>query len=335
MTRKSIFVGGLLTLVLTAAVVGGSFAIFTDTESMHVKFEAGTIDIKVNGEEGYQEFFLKPDGSSDWKPGDHYVWPIDIYNKGNNKAWIQVYVYPTGPWDGVKNFWDVATYKLDGPEGMWGVDPWSHLDLTLTVDFPQSVNNDYQGAQADLLILVVAKQWRHKAEEGYSCIALENKDTTTWLPVLNDEIEGVVCVKPGSGTLDVEVNAYGLIPDKYYQLTLGGPGGCTSTDDGLANSGLGPNYYVRGYYNGNPALLEPTCGTPGQGVYNYAGAEATNTVQADASGSISHSATITLPPGAYSGVSYVIKHDEGAPPVPTGPWTGVLMEMASFSFTIP
>lgn len=347
MKRKSLLVGVLVIVVVIAAVASGTYAIFTDTEAAHVQFEAGTIDIEVNGQEpGYQEFFLNPAGFDDWKPGDHAEWVLDIHNKGNNKAWIQIYVYPTGPWEqGRANFWDVATYEFDAPSpwNEWILPHSNHLMVTLKVDFPQWAGNDYQGAQGDLLILIVAKQWRNKFEEGYSCVALENKDLNApWLPHLDDDLEGIVCYKPtgNAGELEVDVNAYGLTPDEYYQLSLNGTGGCSNFED-VSFAGMSGSLYHSGWYYFDGMLLHDTCTeTWHEGCWNFTGTD--GEVQASGSGSISWGGTLTgLPQGNYDQVKFLVKHITGYTDPPPGPgdygttWTPVLMEMDYLNFQIP
>ena len=342
MKRKKLFTGALLTVVLLSAFVGGGYAIFTDTESVRVTFQAGTIDIDVNGAEGYQTVILNPKDYDDWKPGDEAEWELDIHNKGSNKAWIQVYVYPGG------NLWTCEGnpdcrphYKWDytGDWNMWVIEPSQKVELDLKVVFPQCAGNDCQGATGELMILVVAKQWRNKYQE-YSCIALENKNTTTWMPVLDDGIEGIICYKVDQGKLLVDLNAYGLTEDAYYQLDFTGgdmnnphDGACTTQDANLAGMVPG-DLYSSGYWNWG-TYLEATCNPikGGEGVYNYAGVY--GTVQAvGVGGSISYSGSLALPSGSYKGIGAHVKLIGGLP-IPGTSWTVILSEMDYLSFTIP
>jgi predicted ribosomally synthesized peptide with SipW-like signal peptide len=361
MKSKRLLVGVLVIAVVIAAVTGGTYAIFTDTEAVHVKFEAGTIDIEVAGvdEDGYAEFFLNPETFEDWKPGDYAEWELDIHNSGTNVAWINIYVYPTGHWDdGHPDLWTCETNpdckpyyeweELENPSGsdwnMWLLDHSQHLRYKLKVYFPQCAGNSCQGAQGDLLILVEAKQWRNKYPDpwGYSCVALEDKDPlNNHLPDLSNGLEGIICYKPtgNTGELDVVLNAYGLTPDAYYQLDLAGgdsnnphDGACTAQDDALAGMMPG-DLYSSGYWNWG-TVLEATCNSAsgGEGVWNYAGVY--GDVQADASGSISYQATLTgLPTGNYVGVGAHVKEITGTPPG-TG-WTVILSEMDYLSFNVP
>ena len=339
MRRKTLLVSMLVIAVVAVAVVGGTYAVFTDTESAHVKFEAGTIAIGVSGE-AFAQTRLDPDGFDDWKPGDSEDFDIVITNDGNNKAWIQIYIYETGPWtEGQPNFWDVGEWEVDHPGdwNQWVVTPTASLSMTLNVNFPQWVGNDYQGAQGDLLILIVAKQWRNKFGEGYFCTALEDKDAD-WLPVLGNGMEGIICYKPTVSGLHVDLNAYGLTPGANYQLDLTGGDtnnsidpDCQPQDDALA--GMVPSdLYSSGYWNWG-TYLEATCttGNGGEGVYNYAGVHTALT--ADSNGSISFGGDLALPSGTYAGVGAHVKEVTGA--LPGTAWTGVLHEMDYLSFVIP
>ena len=217
------------------------------------------------------------------------------------------------------------------------------VTLTLWVDFPQWVGNDYQRAQGDLLILVVGKQARNKYPD-YSCIALENKGTVSpWLPQLDDNLEGIICYKPtgNAGELHVVVNAYGLKGDAYYQLDFTGgdmnnphDGACTTQDSNLAGMVPG-DLYSSGYWNWG-TYLEGTCNPSkgGEGVWNYAGVYLGDAVRADASGVISYERTLTdLPAFTYQGIGAHVKEITGAHPGTA--WTVILSEMDYLSFTIP
>ena len=344
MKRKKLFTGALLTVVLLSAFVGGGYAIFTDTESTHVRFEAGTINISLSGEV-YEKLYLKPEGFDDWKPGDNEDFELNIKNVGNNKAWIQLYIYETPPWtEGRPNFWDVAEWGVtdDTNWNKWLLSPQETMQLKLWVDFPQWVGNDYQGAQGDLLILVVAKQWRNKFEEGYSCVALEDKDNK-WLPILGNELEGIVCYKVEGDKLLVDVNGYGLTPGEYYQLSLNGTGGgpsCSNFED-VSFAGMTSSLYHSGWYHFDGMLLHSTCTEDWhEGVYNFTGTD--GEVKASSAGSISWGGVVTgLPSGNYDKVKFLVKHITGYtdPPPESGDygtnWTPVLMEMDYLSFTIP
>ncbi len=343
MRSKTLLVSVLVIAVVITAVVGGTYAVFTDTESTHVRFKAGTIQIGVSGEV-FEQLYLNPDGFNDWKPGDYDEFPLIIKNTGNNKAWIQIYIYETGPWvEGRPNFWDVAEHgvidETGGTWNRWVLEPDEEMELELWVDFPQWVGNDYQGAQGDLMILVVAKQWRNKYEEGYQCVALEDKDDD-WLPILGNDMEGIVCYKVDGQDLLLDVNAYGLVPGDYYQLSLNGTGGCSNFED-QSFATMPGDLYISGWYHYDGMLLHGACTEDWhEGVYNFTGTY--GEVQASDAGSISWGGIISnLPAGGYDQVKFMVKHisgytgdapsqgDEG------NQWDPVLMEMDYLNFAIP
>jgi predicted ribosomally synthesized peptide with SipW-like signal peptide len=358
MKRRTLLVGALVIAVAVAAVVGGTYAIFTDTESMHVKFEAGTIDIEVNETEGFQEIWAAEFWDfDDFKPGDHWWYDLVIHNNGNNKAWIQVYLYPTGPWtEGAPDLrscdpnpdCNLSTWGevMEGGEwNRWVIAPSESITLRINALFPQCMGNNCQGGQADLLILVVAKQWRNKFEEDYACIALENKDTSTWLPILDDETEGIICFRTGGDNnrdLEIDLNAYGLAANACFQLDLTGldsnnslDPGCQTQDDALA--GMPGDLYISGYWNWG-TYLEATCqaSNGGEGVWNYAGVydgqQGQQKVCSDDSGAISFGGTFTgLPDGDYVLAAHV---KEITDPWPGSAWTERLAEMDYLRFHI-
>jgi predicted ribosomally synthesized peptide with SipW-like signal peptide len=353
MKRKTLLALLLIAAVI-AAVIGGTYALFTDTEAVHVQFEAGTINIEVNGAEGYQEIWAANFWEfDDFKPGDHWTYDLDIHNNGDNDVWIQVYLYPTGPWT-----LDAPDLRACDPNPdcnlqTWGEDPlggeWNrwvlgyseHLILTLHADFPQCMGNNCMGGEADLLILIVAKQYRNKFEEGYSCVALEDKsEATGWLPDLNNDLEGEICYRVTDSNLEVDVNAYGLAPNECFQLDLTGgdtndphDGACTTQDDNLADMSTDP--YTSGYWNWDSPYLSDTCqsGNGGEGVWNYAGVYEADQVCSDASGAISWGGTLTGLPSA----DYIVKAHvkEITDPWPGSAWTERLAEMDYLRFTIP
>lgn len=333
--------------VVLAAMIGGTYAVFTDTEYSHVEFNAGTIDITFDGPTGVL-FPMSDFGFDfeDWKPGDVGEYPIHIYNNGTNKAWIQIYIYKS--WDPAKpNFWDEAKYEMvttdPGAWNMWVLEHGQSLDFNLVVEFFQKAGNDYQGAYGDLEILVVAKQWRNKYPDPwqYTCTALENKlPVEPWTPVLDDDLEGIICYKVnGAGGLDVVVNAYGLKLNTAYQLDLTGgdmnspDGACTWQDDALANMAAPPDLYVSGYWNWG-LYLEATCdpSNGGEGVWNYAGVP--GDVVTDGAGSLTYAGTLTgLPAGSYDFIGAHVKEIIGTPPGSS--WPVILSEMDYLSFVIP
>ncbi len=343
MNRRRLIIAVLTSLMLLALLVGGTFAVFTDTESSHPKFKAGTINIALSGE-AYTTTFLNPTGFDDWKPGDHEDFELNIKNIGSNKAWIQIYIYETPPWtDGRANFWDAAAWDVEhtGEWNKWVLSPGESMQVKLVVDFPQSAGNEFQGAQGDLAILVVGKQWRNKFNE-YSCVALEDKDSD-YIPILGNGLEGIVCYKEVDGKLLVDVNGYGLDDGEYYQLSLNGTGGGTNCDnfEDVSFAGMSGNLYLSGWYQYDGMVLHNSCGASWhEGVWNFTGTY--GEVKADPSGAIAWSGELEgLPKGTYDHVKFMVKHITGyAAPAPDvgnegNSWVPILMEMDYLSFIIP
>ncbi|MFC1649190.1 TasA family protein [Patescibacteria group bacterium] len=166
-------------------------------------------------------------------------------------------------------------------------------------------------------------------------ISLENKNSN-WEILPNDLVHGDIHYSHNDTSFKGTVTGTGLEANKYYQITLNGPGGCTFTDHGFA--GVGPNAFSSGYWN-NGTNLEPTCGTPGEGVYNMDLIGDHYTFQADGSGAFTHNFDIALPAGDYSGVKVLVKKmldTHVSPWADTG--TGYpafnLYETAAISFTV-
>lgn len=327
MTRRRVATLLLVIATLVAAVAGGTWAIFTDpVGSSHETFEAGIVDIDVDGSE--DEFPLNL-SMANMVPGDEKETTIHINNKGTVVVWVQIYVFVSPPWDAVPNLWecdnDMCSLQYEVTEdGNYELAVGATKDVGVRVWLPMCAGNACMQGQADLKILIVVKQFEHlKSGPGvYDCVALENKDDN-WVPILNDDLEGEVCYKVGS-PLDLIVNAYGLTGGAEYQLTLMGPGGCTSTDDGIA----GPPYdpWTRGYWNGGGGL-DNFCATPGEGTYNF-GTGVHGTEWTNADGSLSYMAQLGLAAGNYQGVRFMIKES-------FDPWAAVLMETNVLDFTIP
>jgi len=134
-------------------------------------------------------------------------------------------------------------------------------------------------------------------------ISLENKDGG-WSILPDDIIYGDIGYNHNDTSFKGLVTGTGLVANAKYQITLNGPGGCTFTDNGLA--GAGANAFESGYWNSGPNL-DPTCGTPGEGVYNMDLVSNWYTVITDGSGDFSHPFDFTLPAGDYAGVKVLVK----------------------------
>ena len=134
-------------------------------------------------------------------------------------------------------------------------------------------------------------------------ISLENK-TDQWEIISNDQTWGDIDYFSNVTSFNGVITGQGLSPNAPYQITLNGPGTCTFTDDGLA--GVGPDAFSSGYWNNN-TNLEPTCGAPGEGVYNMDLVSNWYTVWTDGNGDFTHNFDFALPVGNYSGVKVLVK----------------------------
>ncbi|MDD5433733.1 MAG: hypothetical protein PHE77_03745, partial [Candidatus Pacebacteria bacterium] len=166
-------------------------------------------------------------------------------------------------------------------------------------------------------------------------ISLENKNSS-WEIISNDQIYGDIEYSHNDTTLHGVVTGTGLVANAYYQITLNGPGGCTFTDNSLA--GVGPNAFSSGYWNSG-TNLEPTCGAPGEGVYNMNLIGDHYTFQADSNGAFNYPYDFVLPAGDYHGVKVLVKKmldTHVAPWADTGSGYPAfnLYETASIDFTI-
>lgn len=165
-------------------------------------------------------------------------------------------------------------------------------------------------------------------------INLENKNIN-WQIVPGDQISGVMTYSSNDSTFHGTVTAQGLEANKYYQITLNGPGTCTSTDNNLA--AITSDLFQRGFYNGGSGL-SATCGNPGEGIYNMNLIGDHYTVQANGSGNINYPFSLTLPVGSYSGVKVLVKKMLDTH---VSPWvdtstehTTNLFETAAINFTV-
>ena len=215
---------------------------------------------------------------------------------------------------------------------------------TVGQDWPAgcpTVSEDSQDYGCDLWIEVTGiSETPEGPQPELRTVSLENKNDV-WEVLPDDQTKGDIDYNHNDTSFKGVVTGQGLIPYSPYQITLNGPGGCTFTDNGLA--GAGNNLFESGYWN-NGVNLEPTCGTPGEGVYNMdltgdAFSPYWYTVWTDASGGFTHNFDFALPAGDYVGVKVLVKKMLNPfvyPWADTG--TGYpmfnLYETAAISFTI-
>jgi predicted ribosomally synthesized peptide with SipW-like signal peptide len=370
MRRKTLLVGVLLIAVVIAAVVGGTYAVFTDQAQSDIQiFSAGTVDIQVtSGGSDYNDDFPTTfhDTSSfgmgtGWAPGDSNSQQITIKNVGSLDVMYTVYLdYEYNPGD----IWrcDPNGYNLH----VWAVNDTGIIAaggqqaVTLHAAMPLAAGNACQGKTGKLRVTVHAVQ-RRNIEGQWTCVKLVYKDgANNWLPYgPGNPIagnwkgqHGNVCYQVDtSNNLRVIVNAYDLTANAYYQLALNGQGGC-SVPESIIFAGLGTDLYHSGWSDGSLGALAGTCtNTWDEGVYNFYGTD--GEVQADANGDFSVDYTIdgsntygsALTGGTtYNNVKFIVKEIQdgsGNPytPTPGGPygskWQPMLMEIRALNFTIP
>lgn len=354
-------------IALVVMMLGvGSWAVFNDTESGgSFTATAGSLDLEVDGSAALdvQIGDLKP---SVW----HYLGPFVLHNAGANPGVLDLHFAdvvddggaetepeleadPSGLINDISNWIDVdwcIDGNVNGERNCSGADigklgqiesmvidlettlqPSVPVELWLSFHLQYEAGNEYQGDMSSFDVVVTMHQPNQVA--GATTVRLENKTgDPDWLPILDDGLYGSLTYWVGSG-LHLDLEAHGLNPGTWYQLSLTGQGGCLDTDHQLALGGTvgapGP-LYVAGYWNNAASgFLEATCGVPGQGVYNY------KYVQALPDGSLINSEVINadvttwappgLPSGIYTDVKYIIKEVTGDPPGTA--WEGVLMEM--------
>lgn len=352
MNTKRLVVGVLTSLMLLALLVGGTFAVFTSQVQSDIQsFDAGTVAITVDGS---SETFATTLDMTNMEAGDSKTQKIRILNAGTLDVIYMVYVdYEYKPGN---------IFYCDGDNSLH---VWADQDtdllaagadkyVTLHAVLPLAAGNSCQGKDGKLRITVHAVQASNL--EGFECVKLVYKDeASTWLPY-GPEIphagnwqgqHGNVCYAVDENDhLRVVVNAYKLSPDKYYQLSLNGPGGCSNSAD-MMFAGMTGSLFHSGWWTGGTAYLSGSCSADWhQGVYNFTGTD--GEVQADAVGSISLDFTIdgsgawnpALPNGEYGDVKFLIKEIAGyGGDAPSHSdhgtsWTPLLMEIRQLNFKI-
>lgn len=375
----SCFIIGLLALGLG----WGTHSWFSDTEtSKDNYFVAGTMDLEVNGEDPLVSRVVS---LTDMKPCEWAYVTVTLKNVGDNdgSAWMHIFnvrgenyietdaeVKAGG--ETVNDIYNWITFDLKVGSTVVIIDPnddiklgdiycvWIPLGglakgvtITLTLSFhlQPETDNRYQGDRCLFDIEFLLNQVG-APDPRSNRILLENKDPTTWRPIIGDGIWGIAEYKVGSLTLDVE--AHGLTPNTDYQIKITSPEVASwypvdettrrkmasALASGLydATGGTAPpsgyNLYERGYYDisagGNLFAGPPTWQDDIVGVWAFTKNGATNLgVKTDANGYFSATRTASLPSGEYSFIKLVVSLDDS-------PWTPKLMECwTPLFFTIP
>jgi len=202
-------------------------------------------------------------------------------------------------------------------------------------------------AQTDRIegsVSFTAVQARHNEE--FECdpsdvvmrtLSLENKDES-WDIIPDDLIKGDIDYSHNDATFHGVVTGQGLESDSMYQISLNGPGVCTTTDDNLAT--FGTTLFESGYWNNyGQVSLSSSCGADlGQGIYNMTLVGDYYTFMSDGAGNFSYPFNLSLPSGDYTGVKVLVKKmrdDHASPWVDTSVvHTTNLFETAAISFTV-
>jgi predicted ribosomally synthesized peptide with SipW-like signal peptide len=371
--RRRILFGVITIVALVAIVAGATYAVFSDQVMSDIQtFSAGTVDIDVNGQD---HMFVTTFDLTDMEPGESSSQVITINNTGSLAVNYEVYVdYGYDPddlfhCDGANSLQAWASPNTGGPIASEG-----NASVTLQALLPLAAGNNCQDKSGKLRVTVHAVQASEL--DGFICMKLVYKDEYSdppWIPYGDSDSQywdppdhrwmpnpvgsppvgqhGNLCYKVESGQLHVVVNAYGLTPSAYYQLSLNGPGGCSTFEDTTFATMTGDLYHS-GWWVGPPDYLASSCGGVDwhEGVYNFYGTD--GELQADGLGNISLDYTIgsevgtdplkpPLPNGTYNNVKFIVKEIHGysgSAPSHTdhgNAWWPLLMEIRQLNFQIP
>jgi hypothetical protein len=359
MTRKSFFVGGLLTLVLTAAVVGGSFAIFSDNVASDDQlFTAGTVNIKVDDQD---EFFDTTLDMGNMEAGDCSDQIVTVTNEGSLDVDLWNWIYTWGDIFSCDPNPDCNMYVEKTLVGDSGSTPdfieiGGHEDYKLEACLPLCAGNLCQEQSGTMRMFFHAVQASNL--DGWDCVKLLHKEGPEWIPDPNwtpnasgIPAHGNKCYEASVGAgpdVNFVVNGYNMTANMPLQLMLNGPGGCTDADkiiagdfdlNGTVDAGYYDAYY-RGFWTGT--AMSNVCSGTGEGVYAIAqggglgGATPDPAAVTDAAGNFSGQWTATLDAcqsqsGSYTlQTKFLVKQD-------AAPWLEELDELdyQYIEFTCP
>lgn len=209
---------------------------------------------------------------------------------------------------------------------------------------PSEAGNEMQTDSLGARLMFYVEQARHN--DGFICgeqpmvemrtLSLENKDEN-WDIISDDSTKGDIDYSHNDDSFHGTVTGQGLEINSKYQITLNGPGTCTTTDDNLAT--FGANLFQSGYWNDWAPSLASTCtGSPGEGIYNMNLISDWYTFETDGTGTFTYPFDLALPAGDYVGVKVLVK--KVLDPF-VSPWvdtsvehTTNLFETAPISFTV-
>jgi predicted ribosomally synthesized peptide with SipW-like signal peptide len=344
------------------AMIGlGTFAWFSDTEVVTGTFTSGVIELEVNVP------IDKEIMCEDMKPCDWFYKPVQLaktLDSNEGPVWLHIDGI-AGPNPGLAS-WITFDLSIDGevvidpddhmkitdlksisiPLG-WLTDTDPILDLELSFHLEADTPNSMQGKSCSVIFEFIMTD--HNAPPPTNGILLENKDTTTWDPILGDGIWGTCRYDVSS--LNLDVMAKGLTSTTIYQVGITSPEDQTwypttqaeresmasalasgvyasGGDMGTAPPG-GFNLYERGYCAIGGTTLHDTYAADDVGVYTFTNSGSTLGGELGSALAAGVSKSCSLPSGAYKYIKVLIKEDSGTYPV-------VLMEKdTNLFFTIP
>jgi hypothetical protein len=357
MRPKSIFAGGLLTLVLIAGLAGGAFAIFSDNVASDDQyFTAGSVDITVDDQDEFFETTLDMDNM---EAGECSEQTVRVSNVGSLDVDLWNWIYTWGDIFSCDPNPDCNMYVEKTLVGDSDSNPEyieaniGYEDYELEACLPLCAGNLCQGKDGAMRMFFHAVQWSHL--DGWDCVKLLHKEAPDWLPdptwtpnASGIPAHGNKCYEASStdGDVDFVVNGYNMTANMPLQIMLNGPGGCSKTDQIIAGDFTGDNVvdagnydaYYRGFWTGT--AMSNTCSGTGEGVYAiaYGGSYGTDPDPAavtDANGNFSGQWTAHLADPCVIGdynmqLKFLVKQD-------AAPWLEELDELdyQYIEFTCP
>jgi spore coat-associated protein N len=350
-----------LALALVATLAGlGTFAWFSDTETVVGTFTTGTIRLKVNKPTGLQ-FAI-----GDLKPCDWKTQAVQLEKDGTNDGPVWLHI------DGIDGantdlaaWLDFDLKNTDTGEVL--IHPDDHMKITdlksvsiklgwlsttmnleLSFHLAADTPNEMQGKSCTVNFEFIMTD--HNGGPPTNGIILENKNEASgWKPILGDGIWGICRYDVGS--LNLDVVGKGLDASTVYQVGITSPERASwypvseadrqkmasALASGVYASGAGMgtappsgfNLFERGYCQPGAGLLQGTYNDGDVGVYTFTNSGVTPGGVTGAQLAARVSKSCSLPAGVYKYIKVIIKID-------ASPYTGVLMEKDTpLFFTIP
>lgn len=321
-----------------------TYAIFSDNVASDDQvFSAGTVDLKVDGED---DFFDTSLDMEDIEPGDNKSQDVSVTNAGSLSVNLWNWIYTWGDLfncdpNPAANMLVEKALKNDSDSNPEYLEPGGTEVYTLTARLPLAAGNLCQGKTGTMRMFFHAVQESNL--EGWECVKLLYKEGPLWIPDpthTNDPLtlpaHGNKCYQgsPSDGSAEFVINGYNLTPNMPLQIMLNGPGGCTHDDMLIAGDfnldGTSEDFdaYYRGFWTGS--AMSTTCSGTGEGVYAiaYGGSYGSNpdpTAKTDGAGNFSGQWTANFGDPCTVGVSelttkFLVKQD-------ASPWLEELDEL--------